>query len=223
MYLQLWPGASLPRLQPYSVSADEERELLRSPADYTGMCLWSVHRTNRDTMWRMEGGGRRGGGLVVCVCVCVTECMCSFVCTCICVKHWKCVCVLVQESPWLWSSVCTRDMKLRAIENKCCFIQLTVRCWNSHALMMLVATLGKIPLFLLRFFSLSGSSSSPVLGEATLLSRPSPVTWQETGRDSGDQTHSLFTSCIRCASTFKGNKYDFEGILEGFVCTDGGV
>ena len=53
---------------------------------------------------------------------------------------------------------------------------LTVRCWKSHALMMLVATFGKIPLFLLCFFSLSGSSSSPVLGEATLLSRPSPVT-----------------------------------------------
>lgn len=54
--------------------------------------------------------------------------------------------------------------------------KLTVRCWKSHALMMLVATFGKIPLFLLCFFSLSGSSSSPVLGEATLLSRPSPVT-----------------------------------------------
>ncbi len=40
--------------------------------------------------------------------------------------------------------------------------------------MMLVATLGKIPRFFCRFFSLSGSSSSPVPGEATLLSRPSP-------------------------------------------------
>ena len=54
--------------------------------------------------------------------------------------------------------------------------RLTVRCWKSQALMMLVATFGKIPLFLLCFFSFSGSSSSPVLGEATLLSRPSPVT-----------------------------------------------
>lgn len=54
--------------------------------------------------------------------------------------------------------------------------RLTVRCWKSHALMMLVATLGKMPLFLLCFFSFSGSSSSPVLGEATLLSSPSPVT-----------------------------------------------
>lgn len=52
---------------------------------------------------------------------------------------------------------------------------LTVRCWKSQARMMLVATLGKIPRFLLCFFSFSGSSSSPVLGEATLLSRPSPV------------------------------------------------
>lgn len=52
---------------------------------------------------------------------------------------------------------------------------LTVKCWNSHARMMLVATLGKMPRFLFLFFSLSGSSSSPVLGEATLLSSPSPV------------------------------------------------
>ncbi len=50
----------------------------------------------------------------------------------------------------------------------------TVRCWNSHALMMLVATLGKMPLFLWFFLSLSGSSSSPVLGDATLWSRKSP-------------------------------------------------
>lgn len=106
-----------------------------------------------------------------------------FVCECQTRKK-KCVCVSVQlcererERPVAVKrgSLCTRDVKLRAIENKCCFIQLTVRCWKSHALMMLVATLGKIPLFLLRFFSLSGSSSSPVLGEATLLSRPSPVT-----------------------------------------------
>lgn len=101
--------------------------------------------------------------------------------------------------------------------------RLTVRCWKSHALMMLVATLGKIPLFLLCFFSFSGSSSSPVLGEATLLSRPSPVTWQSTGRDSGDQTHGLFTSCIRCAPAIKRNKCDFVGILEGFVCKGGGA
>src|SRR4029434_9003345 len=40
--------------------------------------------------------------------------------------------------------------------------------------MMLVATLGKMPRFFCLFFSLSGSSSSPVPGEATLLSRPSP-------------------------------------------------
>lgn len=52
---------------------------------------------------------------------------------------------------------------------------LTERCWKSHALMMFVATLGKIPRFLFLFLSLSKSSSSPVLGEATLLSRQSPV------------------------------------------------
>ena len=63
--------------------------------------------------------------------------------------------------------------------------RLTVRCWNSQALMMLVATLGKMPRFLLRFFSWSGSSSSPVLGEATLLSRPSPG--DGTGRGGGER------------------------------------
>lgn len=40
--------------------------------------------------------------------------------------------------------------------------------------MIFVATLGKIPLFFWRFLSLSGSSSSPVPGDATLLSKPSP-------------------------------------------------
>lgn len=52
---------------------------------------------------------------------------------------------------------------------------LTERCWNNQALMMLVATLGKIPLFLFRLRSRSRSSSSPAeLGEATLVSSPSP-------------------------------------------------
>lgn len=41
--------------------------------------------------------------------------------------------------------------------------------------MMLVATFGKIPRFLLFRRSRSVSSSSPVLGEATAPSRPSPV------------------------------------------------
>lgn len=57
---------------------------------------------------------------------------------------------------------------------------LTVRCWKSHALMIFVATLGKMPLFFCRFLSLSGSSSSPVPGEATLLSKPSPITKRKT-------------------------------------------
>lgn len=39
---------------------------------------------------------------------------------------------------------------------------------------MLVATLGKMPLFLLCSLSLSGSSSSPVLGDAMPLSKQSP-------------------------------------------------
>lgn len=52
---------------------------------------------------------------------------------------------------------------------------LTERCWNNQALMMLVATLGKMPLFLFRRRSGSSSSSSPPeLGEATLVSSPSP-------------------------------------------------
>lgn len=52
---------------------------------------------------------------------------------------------------------------------------LTERCWNSQALMMFVATLGKMPLFLFRRRSGSSSSSSPPeLGEATLVSSPSP-------------------------------------------------
>lgn len=52
---------------------------------------------------------------------------------------------------------------------------LTERCWNNQALMMLVATLGKIPLFLFCRRSWSSSSSSPPeLGEATFVSSPSP-------------------------------------------------
>lgn len=52
---------------------------------------------------------------------------------------------------------------------------LTERCWNNQALMMLVATLGKMPLFLFRLRSGSSSSSSPPeLGEAMLVSSPSP-------------------------------------------------
>ena len=52
---------------------------------------------------------------------------------------------------------------------------LTERCWNNQALMMLVATLGKMPLFLFCRGSWSSSSSSPPeLGEATFVSSPSP-------------------------------------------------
>lgn len=58
---------------------------------------------------------------------------------------------------------------------------LTERCWNNQALIMLVATLGKIPLFLFRLRSRSRSSSSPAeLGEATLVSSPSPGGRRET-------------------------------------------
>lgn len=75
-----------------------------------------------------------------------------------------CVCVCVCASTWVVSiHVCQKVI-----------LVLTVRCWNSHALMMLVATLGKMPRFFCLFLSLSGSSSSPVPGDATLLSKPSP-------------------------------------------------
>lgn len=47
--------------------------------------------------------------------------------------------------------------------------------------MMFVATLGKIPLFLLFLLSLSDSSSSPVLGEAIPPSRPSPAETNTSG------------------------------------------
>lgn len=48
---------------------------------------------------------------------------------------------------------------------------------------MLVATLGKMPLFLLCSLSLSGSSSSPVLGEAMPLSMQSPDQHMEKKED----------------------------------------
>lgn len=73
---------------------------------------------------------------------------------------------------------------------------LTDRCWNSQARMMLVATLGKIPRFLFRRRSWSSSSSSPPeLGEATLVSSPSPGGgtgtlhwWTAKSRDRGPRT-----------------------------------
>ena len=40
-------------------------------------------------------------------------------------------------------------------------MNLTVRCWNSHALRILVATLGKIPRFLAFFLEAGSSSSQP--------------------------------------------------------------
>lgn len=75
----------------------------------------------------------------------------------------------------MWS-VCIIGSVLSCIrvQKKASKSTLTVRCWKSHARMMLVATLGKMPRFFCRFLSLSGSSSSPVPGEATLLSKPSP-------------------------------------------------
>lgn len=54
---------------------------------------------------------------------------------------------------------------------------LTVRCWKSHALMIFVATFGKMPLFFCRFeLARSSESSSAVPSpDPTLLSKPSPT------------------------------------------------
>jgi hypothetical protein len=46
---------------------------------------------------------------------------------------------------------------------------LTVRCWNSHALRIFVATLGKIPRFFWFFLPLESSSSSPVPSPLPIL------------------------------------------------------
>ena len=58
------------------------------------------------------------------------------------------------------------------------YVQLTDKCWKSHALIIFVATLGKMP----RFFccrllpGLSSESSSAVPSpEPILLSMPSPA------------------------------------------------
>jgi len=55
---------------------------------------------------------------------------------------------------------------------------LTVKCWKSHALRMLVATLGKMPRFFWFFLLFESSSSSPVLSPLpmlALLASPNPI------------------------------------------------
>lgn len=55
--------------------------------------------------------------------------------------------------------------------------RLTVRCWNSQALRILVATFGKIPRFFWFFFPFVSSSSSPVPSPLPILALlASPVT-----------------------------------------------
>ena len=54
--------------------------------------------------------------------------------------------------------------------------RLTERCWKSHARIMLVATLGKIPRFLFLLLPRSSSSSAVPSPDPTLLSNPSPAT-----------------------------------------------
>lgn len=46
---------------------------------------------------------------------------------------------------------------------------LTVKCWNNHALKMLVATLGNMPRFFWFFFPFVSSSSSPVPSPLPIL------------------------------------------------------
>jgi len=47
--------------------------------------------------------------------------------------------------------------------------KLTVKCWNNHALKMLVATLGNMPRFFWFFFPFVSSSSSPVPSPLPIL------------------------------------------------------
>lgn len=48
----------------------------------------------------------------------------------------------------------------------------TVRCWNSQARIIFVATLGNMPRFFCRFLLLSSSSSSPVPSPEPMLASP---------------------------------------------------
>jgi len=66
----------------------------------------------------------------------------------------------------------------------CTGSQRTVKCWNSHALMMLVASFGNMP----RFFCclcpfISESSSAVPSPDPMLLSRPSPAESNEQPRN----------------------------------------
>lgn len=69
---------------------------------------------------------------------------------------------------------------------------------------MLVATLGKIPLFLFCSLSLSGSSSSPVLGDAMPLSRQSPET--NTGLQLSLVKNSAFPNTPETQAALKGGR-----------------
>jgi hypothetical protein len=60
--------------------------------------------------------------------------------------------------------------------------QLTVKCWNNHALRIFVATFGKIPLFFEFFFEVGSSSSHPSVPSPlpTLALLASPEKYVET-------------------------------------------
>jgi hypothetical protein len=60
--------------------------------------------------------------------------------------------------------------------------QLTVKCWNNHALRIFVATFGKIPLFFEFFLEVGSSSSQPSVPSPlpTLALLASPEKYVET-------------------------------------------
>lgn len=85
---------------------------------------------------------------------------------------------------------------------------LTLKCWNNHALMMFVATLGNIPRFFCRFF---GSSPLPSISlpspEPILLSKQSPKTREQLVSKkqsaSGNKTWMIFLKQCHSQSCFE--------------------
>lgn len=70
--------------------------------------------------------------------------------------------------------------------------KLTVKCWNNHALKMLVATLGNMPRFFWFFFPFVSSSSSPVpspLPILALLASPETKQGLQTNQTTNNSPH----------------------------------
>ena len=91
-------------------------------------------------------------------------------------------------------------------------VRRTVKCWNSHALMMLVASFGKMPRFFCCLWPFVSESSSAVPSpEPMLLSRPSPaVTNQQRNYHNVSNGHLSFLRLLlsstgklaRCAKMY---------------------